>query len=36
MRVMQVSERFACQVKGEHRTTLRHRPAIRWPNSMLP
>jgi hypothetical protein len=27
MRVMQVSERFACRVTGQHRTTQRHRRA---------
>lgn len=27
MRVMSVSERFACRVTGQHRTTQRHRPA---------
>ena len=26
MAVMQVSERFACRVTGQHRTTQRHRP----------
>jgi hypothetical protein len=27
MRVMQVSERFACRVTGQHRTTQHHRRA---------
>ncbi len=31
MRVMQVSERFACRVTGQHRTTQRHRPASQTP-----
>jgi putative transposase len=31
MRVMSVSERFACRVTGQHRTTQRHRPASQTP-----
>ena len=31
MAVMQVSERFACRVTGQHRTTQRHRPASETP-----
>ena len=31
MRVMTVSERFACRVTGQHRTTQRHRPSGQTP-----
>jgi putative transposase len=31
MAVMQVSERFACRVTGQHRATQRHRPASDTP-----
>ena len=35
MQVMHVSERFACRVTGQFRTTQRHHPARRWPTPML-
>ena len=31
MRVMQVSERSACRVTGQHRTTQRHEPVVTTP-----